>query len=55
MRQAERVVAALCILLGCGIIWQAWGMEYLKAIANGEHLKKMEEQIKPLMGIAKEK
>jgi hypothetical protein len=54
MRQAERVVAALCILLGCGIIWQAWGMDYLKAIANEEHLKKMEDQIKLLMGVAKE-
>ena len=77
MRQAERVVAALSVLLGIAILWQAWGMEYLKAIANEEHLKKMEEQgltvrymdparvekywaemeeqIKPLMSIAKEK
>ena len=55
MRQAERVVAALSVLLGIAILWQARGMEYLKAIANDEHLKKMEEQIKPLMGIAKEK
>jgi hypothetical protein len=55
MRRAERVVAALFILLGRGIIWHAWGMEYLEAIAHEEHLRKMQEQIKLLMGVAKEK
>jgi putative tricarboxylic transport membrane protein len=35
MRQAERLVAALCILLGCGIIWQAWGMEYFTELGPG--------------------
>ena len=35
MRQAERVVASLCVLLGCGILWQAWGMEYLTSIGPG--------------------
>jgi hypothetical protein len=29
-------------------------MDYLKAIATEEHLKKMEDQIKLLMGVAKE-
>jgi putative tricarboxylic transport membrane protein len=32
MQTAERVVAALCVLLGLGILWHAWGMEYLTSI-----------------------
>ena len=35
MQKAERVVAALCVLLGLGIVWQAWGMEYLTSIGPG--------------------
>ncbi len=35
MQRAERVVAALCLLLGLGIVWQAWGMEYLTSIGPG--------------------
>jgi putative tricarboxylic transport membrane protein len=35
MQKAERIVAALCLLLGLGILWQAWGMEYLTSIGPG--------------------
>ena len=35
MQKAERAVAALCVLLGLGIVWQAWGMEYLTSIGPG--------------------
>jgi putative tricarboxylic transport membrane protein len=35
MQQAERIVAALCVVLGACIIWQAWGMEYLTSIGPG--------------------
>ena len=35
MQKAERVVAALCVILGLGIVWQAWGMEYLTSIGPG--------------------
>lgn len=35
MRRAERIVASLCLLLGCGILWQAWRMEYLTSIGPG--------------------
>ena len=35
MQKAERVVAALCVLLGLAIVWQAWGMEYLTSIGPG--------------------
>jgi putative tricarboxylic transport membrane protein len=35
MQKAERVVATLCVLLGLGILWQAWGMEYLTSIGPG--------------------
>lgn len=35
MQKAERVVAALCVFLGLGIVWHAWGMEYLTSIGPG--------------------
>lgn len=35
MQKAEWIVAALCVLLGLGILWQAWGMEYLTSIGPG--------------------
>jgi putative tricarboxylic transport membrane protein len=35
MRRAEQVVASLCILLGLGIAWQAWTMEYLTRLGPG--------------------
>jgi len=35
MRQAERIVAAVSVLLGIGIVWQAWRMEYLTALGPG--------------------
>lgn len=35
MQKAERVVAMLCVLLGIGIVWQAWQMEYLTSIGPG--------------------
>jgi putative tricarboxylic transport membrane protein len=35
MRQAERIVATLCVVLGGCIVWQAWGMEYLTSIGPG--------------------
>jgi hypothetical protein len=38
MQKAERVVAALRVLLGLGIIWHAWGMEYLTSVAPGPKL-----------------
>jgi putative tricarboxylic transport membrane protein len=35
MRQAERVVAALSLLFGLAVLWQAWGMEYLTELGPG--------------------
>lgn len=35
MRRAERVVAALSVLLGIAILWQAWRMEYLTELGPG--------------------
>ncbi len=35
MQRAEQVVAALCVLLGAGVVWQAWTMEYLTSIGPG--------------------
>jgi putative tricarboxylic transport membrane protein len=35
MQKAERVIAAVCVLLGLGIVWQAWSMEYLTSIGPG--------------------
>lgn len=35
MQKAERIVAALCVLLGLWIVWQAAGMEYLTSIGPG--------------------
>ena len=35
MQKAERVVAALYVPLGLGIVWHAWGMEYLTSVGPG--------------------
>jgi len=35
MRQAERVVAALSVLLGLAVVWKAWRMEYLTELGPG--------------------
>lgn len=55
MRRAEQVVAALCVVLGVGIVWEARRMEHMTSIRMEKHWSEMEEQIKPLMSIAKEK
>jgi putative tricarboxylic transport membrane protein len=35
MREAERVVAALSMLLGFAVVWQSWRMEYLTELGPG--------------------